>query len=179
MNQNIKNITYIFLIVGTLFLVFFISLKTHKENPPVEEVDSLLEFSIKDNPEEYKYCLESGGEWTKFSNSCADFCSLGESCLFNMVYSCDCGEGRCWSVDDLECAGVIDKKEETCTSKDDCLIFYSDCEDCKIKVVSKENIDKYKKEKIEYCTKNPPKIQCDFVFTGELECENNLCVIKE
>lgn len=103
MNQNIKGIVYISVIVATFFIVVLISLRTHRENPPTEIKDSLLEFSIKENPLDYNNCLESGGDWLGFSNSCADFCGDNTSCSFLVIYSCDCPNEGCWNKDESKC----------------------------------------------------------------------------
>ena len=103
MNQNVKGIVYISVIIVTFFVVTLLSLRTHSENPAPEISDNLLEFSIKENAVDYSNCLESGGDWLKFSNSCADFCESNTSCSFLVIYSCDCPNEGCWSKSESKC----------------------------------------------------------------------------
>jgi hypothetical protein len=41
-------------------------------------------------------CSLAGGAWKQFSNGCADFCGTGTMCTQATMYSCDCGDGKCW-----------------------------------------------------------------------------------
>ena len=108
MNQNIKGIVYISVIVATFFVATFLSLRTHRENPPTEVGDNLLEFSIKENPIDYNHCLESGGQWLRFSNSCADFCGFNSPCSFVVIYTCDCPDGECWDEVNKKCSLLLE-----------------------------------------------------------------------
>lgn len=47
-------------------------------------------------------CVESGGTWAEFPNSCADSCALERypsriSCLQAITKGCDCGPDACWT----------------------------------------------------------------------------------
>ena len=103
MNQNIKGVVYISMIVITFLVVTFLSLRTYTNNSPTENSDNLLEFSIKENSFDYTNCLESGGSWLRFSNSCADFCGNNTSCSLLIIYSCDCSSGACWDEGEKKC----------------------------------------------------------------------------
>jgi len=65
--------------------------------------------------EEKKACIESGGEWKKFSTECADTClyHMGKKtdCTSIEIYSCDCGPDRC--LDGLYCR--ITPRERNCS----------------------------------------------------------------
>ena len=49
----------------------------------------------------YNSCLESGGTWRGFPNSCVDSCALAENpglmCLQVLTEGCDCGPTACWN----------------------------------------------------------------------------------
>ncbi len=106
MNQSIKNIIFILLIVGTLVAVFVISLNTQRDNPVEAPVDELFEYSIEEKPFEYKACLKDGGEWIRFSNACANFCGKPASCPFTVTYGCDCDDNKCWDTDNKKCTSL-------------------------------------------------------------------------
>lgn len=49
--------------------------------------------------EDKQACSSSGGNWTNFSNGCADFCSSSgklRACTMAFVESCGCGVDKCW-----------------------------------------------------------------------------------
>ena len=51
------------------------------------------------------FCKKTGGTWTKYHDSCADFCFIEREkldgktpvCSLESVHSCDCGPGKCWN----------------------------------------------------------------------------------
>lgn len=47
-------------------------------------------------------CVDTGGVWKEFSNSCADTCNYNRNkeniiCALAIVESCDCGPDKCWN----------------------------------------------------------------------------------
>lgn len=48
-----------------------------------------------------KQCLDQGGEWTQFPNSCVDSCEYRRNpdmvCAQVITMGCNCGEGECWN----------------------------------------------------------------------------------
>lgn len=79
---------------------------------PQYESDHLIIEPISPTPESKSVlsidsCLDSGGTWEQFANSCADSCVLIQNpklmCAQVITKNCDCGPNSCWNGN--ECVG--------------------------------------------------------------------------
>lgn len=58
-------------------------------------------------PKDIWNCEQSGGNWLKFSSSCANLCPKirqePATCQQKRVESCNCGNNKCWDEELLTC----------------------------------------------------------------------------
>jgi hypothetical protein len=65
----------------------------------------------------------------------------------------------------------------SCKIDTDCTLFSPDCEDCKFEAVNKNQLTEISIQKEFACLRNPPKLMCDAMFTGEVKCIEAKCII--
>ncbi len=87
-------------------------------------------------------CLNQGGNWRKFANSCVDSCKAKFDdmmiCSQAITYSCDCGEEKCTD------------EEGKCVLKTDYEIIFKEK-----KKLEKTHLEKLREERIEKFTSDP------------------------
>lgn len=94
----------VFLILGLVVGSILVSCgagTTESGNPTGNSEDGAGDSA--DAVDEEQACVDQGGEFVEFSNSCADKCDADAVCTDAITDSCDCGEGLCWNVDTYEC----------------------------------------------------------------------------
>ena len=72
---------------------------------------------------------------------------------------------------------LIPTEALSCKVDTDCVLFSPDCEDCKFQAVNKNKLTEIRAQKKLECLKNPPKLACDLMFTGEVKCLEAKCAI--
>lgn len=72
---------------------------------------------------------------------------------------------------------LVPIEASSCKMDTDCALFSPDCEDCKFEAVNKNQLTEIRAQKKLECSKNPPKVMCDAMFTGEVKCLEAKCVI--
>jgi hypothetical protein len=66
-----------------------------------------------------------------------------------------------------------------CEADSDCSLVQPDCEDCTFSTISKSDLNIFQTQKSNQCELNPPSMQCDIIFSGEVQCIDSKCQITE
>lgn len=57
-------------------------------------------------------CLQKGGNWKAFINSCVNSCDnkiiTNPVCSSNITFGCDCGDNKCWDAKANQCSSIDD-----------------------------------------------------------------------
>ncbi len=103
---------FFFITLFTFCSVFFVVI-TGQVNAAEGEKNNAVVFT---NNMLKERCAADGGEWTMFTDGCADTCyrlqKANVSCPRVFRSSCECGEDKCWDTGAVACISNEQAKEK-------------------------------------------------------------------